>query len=81
MIYVTKKVYVLTHETDSSLVVHRDTGTVELTETIPSASEQESTLNVYGLLGFIQLFVGDYMLTITKREQIGTIEGKSHLLH
>ncbi|KAG1090791.1 hypothetical protein G6F42_019601 [Rhizopus arrhizus] len=80
-IYVTKKVYVLTPETGSSLVVHRNTGTVELTETIPSASKQESIFNAYGLLGFIQLFAGDYMLTITKREQIGTIQGKSHLLH
>lgn len=31
-------------------------------ETIPSASEQESTLNVYGLLGFIQLFAGKIVL-------------------
>jgi len=31
---------------------------VVLLETIPPASEQESTLNVYGLLGFIKLFAG-----------------------
>ncbi|KAL7312039.1 Phosphoinositide phosphatase sac1 [Mucor circinelloides] len=76
-LYVTKKAYVLAPETGSNLAVHRDTGALELTETIPSASEQESTLSVYGLLGFVQLFAGDYMLTITKREQIGTIQGKA----
>ncbi|KAK4509993.1 uncharacterized protein ATC70_006162 [Mucor velutinosus] len=76
-LYITKKAYVLAPETGSNLTVHRDTGALELTETIPSASEQESTLNVYGLLGFIQLFAGDYMMTITKREQIGTIQGKA----
>ncbi|GAN04253.1 conserved hypothetical protein [Mucor ambiguus] len=76
-LYITKKAYVLAPETGSNLTVHRDTGVLELTERIPSASEQESTLNVYGLLGFIQLFAGDYMMTITKREQIGTIQGKA----
>lgn len=28
-------------------------------EIIPSASEQESTLNVYGILGFIKLWAGN----------------------
>ncbi|KAL9549467.1 hypothetical protein MBANPS3_005195 [Mucor bainieri] len=76
-LYITKKAYVLAPETGSNLTVHRDTGALELTETIPSASEQESTLSVYGLLGFIQLFAGDYMMTITKREEIGMIQGKA----
>ncbi|CEP14242.1 hypothetical protein [Parasitella parasitica] len=76
-LYITRKAYVLAPETGSNLAVDRDTGALELTETIPAASEQENTLNVYGLLGFIKLWAGDYMLTITRREQIGAIQGKS----
>ncbi|KAI8640444.1 SacI homology domain-containing protein [Parasitella parasitica] len=75
-LYITRKAYVFAPETGSNLTVHRDTGAIELTETIPLASEQENTLNVHGILGFIKLLAGDYMLTITKREQIGSIQGK-----
>ncbi|KAI7879226.1 SacI homology domain-containing protein [Mucor mucedo] len=76
-LYITKKAYVLAPTTGPNLTVHRDSGLIELSETVPPTSEQESTLNVYGLLGFIKLWAGDYMLTITKREQIGTIYGKA----
>lgn len=76
-LYITKKAYVLAPTTGSNLTIHRDSGVIELTETVPVAGEQESTLNVYGLLGFIKLGAGDYMLTITKREQIGSIQDKA----
>lgn len=76
-LYITKKAYVLAPTTGSNLTIHRDSGVIELTEIVPVAGEQESTLNVYGLLGFIKLEAGDYMLTITKREQIGSIQDKA----
>lgn len=76
-LYITKRAYVLAPTTGSNLTIHRDSGVIELTETVPVAGEQESTLNVYGLLGFIKLGAGDYMLTITKREQIGSIQDKA----
>ncbi|KAI8878461.1 hypothetical protein K501DRAFT_195846 [Backusella circina FSU 941] len=46
-------------------------------ESIPAASEQESTSTVYGILGFVKLLAGDYMLTITKRDLISSIQGKN----
>ncbi|KAG2231346.1 SacI homology domain-containing protein [Thamnidium elegans] len=76
-LYITHKAYVLAPTTGSNLSVHRETGELELTETIPAAAEQENTLNVYGLMGFIKLWAGDYMLIITKREKIGTIHNKT----
>ncbi|GAA5796879.1 SacI homology domain-containing protein [Helicostylum pulchrum] len=76
-LYITQKTYVLAPTTGSNLSVHRETGELELTETIPAAAEQENTLSVYGLMGFIKLWAGDYMLIITKREKIGTIHNKS----
>ncbi|GAA5806732.1 hypothetical protein MFLAVUS_000080 [Mucor flavus] len=75
--YITQKAYVLAPTTGSNLSVHRETGVLELTETIPAAAEQENTLSVYGLMGFIKLWAGDYMLIITKREKIGAIHNKA----
>ncbi|KAI9344770.1 SacI homology domain-containing protein [Pilaira anomala] len=49
----------------------------KIIETIPATNEQESALTVYGLMGFIKLWAGDYMIVITKREKIGTIRNKS----
>ncbi len=48
-----------------------------LLDKLPTPVEQESTLYIYGIMGFIQLLSGDYMLTITEREVVGSIKGKS----
>ncbi|KAI8382402.1 SacI homology domain-containing protein [Blakeslea trispora] len=69
-LYITKQSYVLSPTIGASLVVQRET------DIIPSAREQEIVLDVYGILGFIKLLAGEYMLTITKREKVGLIQDK-----
>ncbi|KAI8971960.1 SacI homology domain-containing protein [Mycotypha africana] len=43
---------------------------------VPPAWEQEGVVDVYGIMGFIRFLAGDYMLVITDREEIGSIQGK-----
>lgn len=59
------------------LLVNRKDGSIQITDKLPSPVEQESTSYIYGLMGFIQLLSGDYMLTITEREIVGSIKGKN----
>ncbi|KAI8376741.1 SacI homology domain-containing protein [Choanephora cucurbitarum] len=75
-LYITNQSYVLSPTTGASLVIQRETGQVELSDIVPSASEQEIALDVYGILGFIKLLAGEYLLTITKREKVGSIQDK-----
>ncbi|OBZ91577.1 Phosphatidylinositide phosphatase SAC1 [Choanephora cucurbitarum] len=75
-LYITNQSYVLSPTTGASLVIQRETGQVELSDIVPSASEQEIVLDVYGILGFIKLLAGEYLLTITKREKVGSIQDK-----
>ncbi|ORX56736.1 hypothetical protein DM01DRAFT_1319763 [Hesseltinella vesiculosa] len=45
-------------------------------DTVPDVSDQQTSLVIYGIMGFIQLHAGDYMLVVTGRESIGSIQGK-----
>ncbi|KAF7723677.1 hypothetical protein EC973_001768 [Apophysomyces ossiformis] len=42
---------------------------------VPPVTEQIRTLTVHGVMGFIQLHAGEYMIVITERDCIGTIGG------
>ncbi|KAI9032885.1 SacI homology domain-containing protein [Phycomyces nitens] len=57
-----------------TLTVHRNSGLLELNA--PQAIERpQNELTVYGLLGFIQLQAGEYMIVITGRARVGTLSG------
>ncbi|KAL0089967.1 SacI homology domain-containing protein [Phycomyces blakesleeanus] len=57
-----------------TLTVHRNSGLLELNA--PQALERsQNELTVYGLLGFIQLQAGEYMIVITGRARIGSLCG------
>ncbi|KAI9472050.1 MAG: SacI homology domain-containing protein [Benjaminiella poitrasii] len=75
--YITKNTYTVAPEAGSNLVVDRNSGNLSLSETIPAANEQESASTIYGLLGLVRFWAGDYLLTITQRELVGSIRGKS----
>ncbi|ORE02789.1 hypothetical protein BCV72DRAFT_43735 [Rhizopus microsporus var. microsporus] len=48
-----------------------------MTDTLPNVQEEESTLWIYGVMGFIKLLAGEYLLVITERESIGSIHDKN----
>lgn len=48
-----------------------------LLDTLPNVQEEESTLWIYGVMGFIKLLAGEYLLVITERESIGSIHDKN----
>ncbi|KAG1141427.1 hypothetical protein G6F37_005868 [Rhizopus arrhizus] len=77
-LYTTKDSYIIAPvQSESLLLVNRKDGGLQITDKLPTPVEQESTLYIYGIMGFIQLLSGDYMLTITEREVVGSIKGKS----
>ncbi|KAJ8656399.1 hypothetical protein O0I10_007967 [Lichtheimia ornata] len=75
-LYITKDVYVLEPETGASLVIRRDSGAITVSDdAVPPVTEQDATMTVYGVLGFIQLISGYYLIVITNRENVGTLRG------
>ncbi|KAI9283299.1 SacI homology domain-containing protein [Sporodiniella umbellata] len=77
-LYTTKNSYVVAPvQSELLLLVNREDGNLQTTDKVPSPVEQESTSYIYGLMGFIQLLSGNYMLTITERELVGSIVGKN----
>ncbi|KAG2226042.1 hypothetical protein INT45_002508 [Circinella minor] len=76
-LYITKDTYVLEPENGASLIVRRKTGAFELgtDNAVPPVTEQETTLSISGVMGFIQLQAGYYMVVITDSESAGSIRG------
>ncbi|KAG0170781.1 hypothetical protein DFQ28_001696 [Apophysomyces sp. BC1034] len=74
-LYIAKDAYVFAPQEGANLYIHRDTGTFKLTDSVPLVTEQERSVAVYGVMGFIQLQAGEYMIVITERDLIGTIRG------
>ncbi|KAI8143514.1 SacI homology domain-containing protein [Fennellomyces sp. T-0311] len=76
-LYITKDSYVLEPESGANLIVRRKSAALELAtdNAVPPVTEQETTLAICGVMGFIQLQAGYYMIVITNRELVGTIRG------
>ncbi|CAO3590086.1 unnamed protein product [Absidia cylindrospora] len=77
-LYTTKASFVVEQDdpTLNKLFINRDTGAIELTDSVPAITEQLATFVIYGLVGFIQLQAGEYLIVITGRENICAIQGK-----
>ncbi|KAG0325403.1 hypothetical protein BGZ99_000650 [Dissophora globulifera] len=56
-----------------NLVIQRSTGEVRLNSPAVKISSQEEVITIYGVLGFIRLLAGEYIVVITERTKIGRI--------
>jgi len=81
-LYISDETYVLEpefhnpQEAKQAVVIERATGNLQLTGNSPSNTSPENTLTIYGILGFIQLLAGEYMIVITDRKRLGQIRGQ-----
>ncbi|KAI8364685.1 SacI homology domain-containing protein [Radiomyces spectabilis] len=57
-----------------TLTIHRDSGVMELNAP-PLHSTVPHDLVVYGIMGFINLHAGEYMIVVTERQRIGSLQG------
>ncbi|KAI8997241.1 SacI homology domain-containing protein [Pilobolus umbonatus] len=76
-LFITKKSFVLSANTSSNLIINRENSQLETSDTLPAVKEHINTIKIFGIMGFIRLLAGDYMMVITKRERIGSIRGKT----
>ncbi|KAG0368045.1 hypothetical protein BGX24_002973 [Mortierella sp. AD032] len=59
-----------------NIVIQRGTGIVQLNSPASAAPSDEEVLTIYGVIGFIRLLAGEYMVVITERSKIGQIGAK-----
>ncbi|KAF8943186.1 hypothetical protein BGZ47_005712 [Haplosporangium gracile] len=60
-----------------NVVIQRSTGNVQLNSPASAAPSDEEVLTIYGIIGFIRLLAGEYMIVITERSNLGQIGTKS----
>ncbi|KAI8580280.1 hypothetical protein K450DRAFT_280022 [Umbelopsis ramanniana AG] len=58
------------------IVINRSTGTLECTAEASTHATRENVWNIYGIMGFIKLLAGEYMIVITNRKRVGQIRGQ-----
>ncbi|GJJ73572.1 phosphatidylinositol 4-phosphatase [Entomortierella parvispora] len=56
-----------------NVVINRSNGAVHLNSPATKVSTDEEVLNIFGVIGFIRLLAGEYMVVITERTNIGRI--------
>ncbi|KAF9971087.1 hypothetical protein BGZ73_006013 [Actinomortierella ambigua] len=56
-----------------NVVIQRSNGEVRLNAPAGRVSTQEEVMTIYGVIGFIRLLAGEYMIVITDRTKIGRI--------
>ncbi|KAG0350434.1 hypothetical protein BG005_010051 [Podila minutissima] len=56
-----------------NVVIQRSTGDVRLHSPAFKVSSDEEVMTIYGVIGFIRLLAGEYMVVITDRTKIGRI--------
>ncbi|KAF9581927.1 hypothetical protein BGW38_000885 [Lunasporangiospora selenospora] len=59
-----------------NLVIDRSSGHVRLNSPATKVSTQEDSMTIFGVMGFIRLLAGEYMIVITERSKIGSIGKK-----
>ncbi|CAO3631245.1 unnamed protein product [Cunninghamella blakesleeana] len=76
-LYTTKSSFVVEQDNQalSKLFINRETGSIELTDSVPNVNEQLAASIIYGVAGFIKLQSGEYLIVITNRESVGAIDG------
>ncbi|KAI8367816.1 SacI homology domain-containing protein [Choanephora cucurbitarum] len=63
-----------------TLTVHRSSGELQLNASLMQDSKVENELLVYGILGFIRLQAGEYMIVITGCQKIGSLFQNAEIL-
>ncbi|KAG0234357.1 hypothetical protein BGW41_001185 [Actinomortierella wolfii] len=56
-----------------NVVIQRSNGEVHLNAPAGQVSAQEEVMTIYGVIGFIRLLAGEYMIVITDRTKVGRI--------
>ncbi|KAG0335497.1 hypothetical protein BG004_008425 [Podila humilis] len=56
-----------------NVVIQRSTGDVRLVSPASKAASDAEVMSIYGVIGFIRLLAGEYMVVITDRTKIGRI--------
>ncbi|KAF9406010.1 Phosphoinositide phosphatase sac1, partial [Podila epigama] len=56
-----------------NVVIQRSTGDIRLHSPASKVSSDEEVMTIYGVMGFIRLLAGEYMVVITERTKIGRI--------
>ncbi|OBZ88290.1 Uncharacterized protein C19F5.03 [Choanephora cucurbitarum] len=63
-----------------TLTVHRSSGELQLNASLMQDSKVENELLVYGILGFVRLQAGEYMIVITGCQKIGSLFQNAEIL-
>ncbi|KAF9924153.1 hypothetical protein FBU30_005821 [Linnemannia zychae] len=56
-----------------NIVIHRATGELRFNASTNRITADEEVLTIYGVIGFIRLLAGEYMIVITDRTKIGRL--------
>ncbi|KAF9296040.1 hypothetical protein BGZ74_010509 [Mortierella antarctica] len=56
-----------------NIVIRRNTGEIRLNAPAGRVAADEEVMTIYGIVGFIRLIAGEYMIVITDRTKIGRI--------
>ncbi|KAI7815952.1 SacI homology domain-containing protein [Gamsiella multidivaricata] len=56
-----------------NVVIQRSTGEARLNSPATKISSDQEAMNIYGVIGFIRLLAGEYMVVITERTKLGRI--------
>ncbi|KAF9177286.1 hypothetical protein BGZ51_008757 [Haplosporangium sp. Z 767] len=62
-----------TSAASENVVIQRGSGQVQLNSPATKVSSDEEVMTIYGVIGFIRLLAGEYMVVITERTKIGRI--------
>ncbi|KAH8548524.1 SacI homology domain-containing protein [Umbelopsis sp. PMI_123] len=58
------------------IVIDRSTGKLHCTAEASTHAKRENVWTIYGIMGFIKLLAGEYMIVITNRKRVGQIRGQ-----
>ncbi|KAG0209131.1 hypothetical protein BGX33_005829 [Mortierella sp. NVP41] len=58
------------------VVIQRSTGAVQVNSSAYAAASDEEVLIIHGVIGFVRLLAGEYMVVITERSKLGQIGEK-----
>ncbi|KAF9171742.1 hypothetical protein BGX21_005750 [Mortierella sp. AD011] len=58
-----------------NVVIERSSGTIRVNSPASKTSSGDEVLNIYGVIGFIRLLLGEYIIVITERTKVGQVSG------
>jgi phosphatidylinositol 4-phosphatase len=71
--YIFEPVFIDPRLPRESLVIHRNTGELSLLQPPPSGAENVTV--IHGIMGILTLHGGDYLITITGKQKVATLNG------